>query len=356
MKESINSMRVFQKDLEKFCIDIMLNVGMDKDSAKSTAEVLATTDSWGIYSHGTRQLRNYIKKLKAGGINPKAVPEVISEGPSWAMLDGNSAMAMVTSCKTMEMAIKKAKTSGLGYAGVKNSTHFGAAAYYVNMAVKEDMIGLAMSNVDTNMTVPGARGSVIGNNPLAYAAPAGEEYPIMLDIAMSKVAASKIYRAQQRNEKIPDGWIVDQDGLPTTDISRYPLVGSLLPFAGHKGYGLSLMVEILAAVLTGAAVTTDVKSWMLDLDKPTDEGHAFLAINVEAIMSVQVFKDRMDKMIRGIKNSPKAKGSERIYLPGEMEWEKREEALKSGIPLPKDVIDTLKGLAEDVALKTDFFD
>ena len=152
----------------------------------------------------------------------------------------------------------------------------------------------------------------------------------MLDMALSSVAAGKIYAAQGLGKAIPDNWIVDADGLPTTDITNYPHAGTLLPMGGHKGYGLAVMVEVLASVLTGAAITRDVKGWMSQMDEMTDEGHAFIAIDIGAMMPLEMFKQRVDFMIRGIKDSPKAKGSERIYLPGEMEWEKREHALNTG--------------------------
>ena len=191
---------------------------------------------------------------------------------------------------------------------------------------------------------------MVGNNPLAYAVPAGCEKPILLDIAMSTVAAGKIFAAQALGKSVPDNWLVDADGLPTTDISNYPHVGSLLPMGGHKGYGLAILVEVLAAELTGAAVTTEVKAWMSDLTAPSNTGQAFLAINVGSIMPIREFKDRVDRMVREIHESPKSKGSDRIYLPGEMEWEKREEALQKGIDLPDDVKASLVGLAEDVGL------
>lgn len=136
------------------------------------------------------------------------------------------------------------------------------------------------------MMAPGARGSVIGNNPFAFAAPAGEERPVFLDMALSTVAAGKIYAAQSHGSVIPDNWLVDEEGLPTQDISRYPLAGSLLPMAGHKGYGLAVMVEVLAAVLTGAAITKEVKSWMLDMESHTDEGYAFVTTDVGATYGI----------------------------------------------------------------------
>lgn len=350
MESETGSRRISPAELTDFCIQSMLKSNMREADAHITAEVLVTTDTWGIYTHGTKHLRVYLSKLRAGGIDAQAVPQVISEGPAWAIVDGRQAMAMVSSYKAMELAIRKAKACGIGYVGVKNSTHFGSAGYYANMAIQNDMIGLALSNADTNMTVPGARGAVIGNNPLAYAVPAGEEKPIFLDIAMSTVAAGKIYAAQGQAKTIPDTWLVDDDGLPTTDIRDYPRVGTLLPMAAHKGYGLAVLVEVLAAVLTGAAITKSVIGWAKYLAQPTDTGHAFLAIDVAAIMTLQTFKDRVDRMIREIKDAPKAKGSDRIYLPGEIEWELRDEALRSGIPLPDDVIAGLVGLAKDIDL------
>jgi len=330
----------------------MVKSGLREADARITADVLVTTDTWGTFTHGTKHLRSYLRKARAGGIDLQAVPELIGEGPAWALVDGNKSMAMAPSVMAMDLAIGKAKACGIGYAGVRHSTHFGAAGYYAAMAVEHDMIGLAMSNVDANMTAPGARGSVIGNNPFAYAAPAGEEYPIMLDVAMSAVAAGKIYAAQALGKAIPENWLVDDDGLPATDIRDYPRVGSLLPMAGHKGFGLAVMVEVLAAVLTGAAVTKQVRPWLgPTIGELTDEGHAFIAIDIGAMMPVTEFKARMDGMIREIRGAPKAKGSDRIYLPGEMEWERRTDALANGIPLPPDVLASLQGLAEDVGLE-----
>jgi LDH2 family malate/lactate/ureidoglycolate dehydrogenase len=200
------------------------------------------------------------------------------------------------------------------------------------------------------MTVPGAKGKVLGTNPIAFATPAGAEKHVFLDIATSAVAATKIFSATALGKQIPDNWLVDEDGLPTTDPSQYPAKGAQLPMAGHKGYGLAVLVEILTAVLTGAAMLSQVKSWVLDLPEPTNEGHAFIAIDIGQMMPLAEFKDRMDWMIREIKSAPLAKGAERVYLPGEIELEKRERALAEGIVLPPDVVASLKGLAEDVGL------
>lgn len=339
--------RVSPERLKALCIHALQAAGFDARDAGTVAEVLVTTDTWGTFSHGTNHLRNYLKKIRAGGINPKAQPEVLGEGPAWGTIDGHAAMGMVTGCRAMELAIQKAATAGIGYVAVRNSSHFGAAGYYANLAVKHDMIGLAMSNADANMVAPGGRTSVIGNNPFAYAAPAGEEHPIILDIALSATASTKIFAAKAKGNIVPAGWITDGEGLPTTDAANWPNVGSMLPMAGHKGYGLALMVEVLAGVLSGSGITRGVKPWLGVLEEGSDTGHAFIAIDVNMIMPVAQFKARMDAMIREIRNSPKARGSERIWLPGEMEWERRKVALKEGMLMPEIVLNSLEKLSRE---------
>jgi LDH2 family malate/lactate/ureidoglycolate dehydrogenase len=339
------------RDLTAFCVEAMLKVGMREEDARTAADVLVTTDLLGVFTHGTKNLRLYIRRLRAGGLDPKATPKVIKEGPSWAVIDGHSAMAMVSSCKAMATAIEKARSTGIAYVGVRNSCHFGAAGFYALMAARSNMIGLSMSNDIPSMTVPGARGHVLGTNPLALAIPAGKEFPILLDIAMSTVAGSKVYRAVSQGKPIPNTWIVDGEGLPTTDASCYPHSASMLPMAGHKGYGLALLIETLSGLVSGALCRDEVGSWMWDDGSiPTGHGHAFMAINVGAIEPIDRFKERVDYMIRAIREAPKAKGSDRIFLPGEMEFERMEQAKAQGIPLPQEAIDSLLALAEELGL------
>ena len=181
----------------------MLSSGMRQEDARVTADVLVTTDSWGVNTHGTKHLRMYLARVRAGGIDAKAVPRIVGEGPGWAMIDGSKAMAMVSSHRAMELAIQKARACGIGYAGVKQSTHFGAAGFYAFMAAQKGIIGIAMSNVDANMTAPGSQSGVIGNNPFAYAIPVGREHPVLLDMALSTVAAGKIFAARDGVSRFP---------------------------------------------------------------------------------------------------------------------------------------------------------
>jgi LDH2 family malate/lactate/ureidoglycolate dehydrogenase len=274
----------------------------------------------------------------------------MGEGPGWGLIDGHHSMPMVTSVAAMQMAIAKARNTGSAFITVRNSGHYGGAGYYAHLAAEQDMLGLSFTNVDPGVTVPGARVPLLGTNPLAYAVPAGTEPPIMLDIATSVVAASKIYAARDVGKPIPEGWIINKDGLPTTDATGYPGVGALMPMAGHKGYGIAFLIEVITGVLAGGAFGPEVVSWMMDSPIAVNQSHAFMAVDISKFQPIQQFKERMDILIRYIRNAPKALGSDRIYLPGEIEWEARQRALREGMMLPDHVMVRLKGLAQDCGL------
>ncbi len=352
----MDSVRIFPKDLEAFVIEAMRRYGVDDADAQLTAKIVVTTDSWGVHTHGTRQLRPLLKNFPIGRLKADAKAEIVREGVAWAQLDGHHSMPFVTAHKAMEIAIQKAKTAGIGYVSVFHTSHFGAAGYYTTMAAEQHMIGIAMCNADPQMVIPGGRGKVLGTNPIAYAIPRSNGKPIFFDIATSAAAANKIIRAKLLGQAVPAGWLVNADGEPTTDPSGFPEAGALMPMAGHKGYGFALLVEVLAGVMSGAALTKEQPSWVPNVpgNPPgeANQGQLFIAIDASAILSPEVFDERMDWLVDYIHEAPKAKGADRIYLPGEMEWEKREEALQNGIILPPDVVDYLKGLAEDVGIET----
>jgi LDH2 family malate/lactate/ureidoglycolate dehydrogenase len=262
-------------------------------------------------------------------------------------------MGMLNCSLAMDVAIEKARAATIAWVGVRNSSHFGAAGYYASLAGHRDMIGIAMSNADPNMVIPGARGHVIGNNPLAYAVPSSKK-PLLLDIALSTAAFGKILNMKISGKSIPSTWITDADGLATSDLQDWPAKGSLQPMAGHKGYGLALFVEILAGALTGAGVLGEVKSWVFQPKENSKLGQAFIAIDIGQIIPISVFKQRIDLLVHEIKNSPRAKGELCISVPGEVEWEKREDALKNGIPFPETILSTLATVAQDLGIDTSF--
>jgi ureidoglycolate dehydrogenase (NAD+) len=332
--------------LQRFCVDALRRTGMSQSDAAASAEVLTMTDSWGIFTHGAKSLQGYLRRLLGGGLNPRARPTHVADGPAWAVVDGQSALGMVTSRIAMQTAIIKASTQGIAYTGVRNSCHFGAAGYYAWLAAKEGLIGIAMANDIPSVTAPGARGAVTGSNPLAYAIPAEKHAPIILDMAISTVAGGKVNAAKALGLSIPDNWIVDRDGRPSMDPGQFQNGGALLPMAGHKGYGLALLIETLSGILSGAAVTWGIRSWMLaDASLPTFHGAAFLAIDPRCIAPEGRFRSRVDALIDEIHAAPKAEGKERIYVPGEREWDNYNRSLNEGIELPADVWDSLQGAA-----------
>ena len=343
-------------DLKEFSVKALMNAGLTQENAEMTADVLVTTDTFGVMTHGTKNLNQYIQKMHAGGLDAKAEPTVEAEGPAFAILNGNKAVGMVSGCKAMNLAIEKAKQCGIAYVGVKNSCHFGAAGYYANLAAKEGLIGLSMSNADPVIAVPNGSKKAIGTNPFSFAAPLGNGKSVFLDIALSNVAALKVIMAQEKNQEIPDTWLVDEEGQPTTDAFKFPKNASLQPMAAHKGYGFAVLVELLAAVMTGAGILSEVSSWNLDMSSTNNAGHAFIAIDVSKMLPMDSFYARIGQMAEELKNGPKAKGAEKIFLPGEMEWDRREKVLESGeIELTDAMVSSLKALAEASNLEINLY-
>jgi ureidoglycolate dehydrogenase (NAD+) len=340
--------------LHGFCAEALRRAGLSESDAATGADVLATTDAWGVHTHGSKILRSYLPRLIAGGLKPNGRPRIASEGGAWAIVDADRSLGMVGSSFAMEVAIRKARDHGIGYVGVRNSSHFGAAGYYAWMAAREGLIGVSMANDRPSVAAPGSRGAVTGSNPVAYAIPAGRLPPILLDMSIATVAGGKVFAARERGEQIPEGWLIGPDGRPTTDPSLYPALGSLTPAAGHKGYGIALLIEALSGILTGAAFTWRVGAWMTaEPTAPTDHGGAFLAFDAAAMMPSATFGRRMEELIDEIHAAPRADEVERILVPGELEWERHRRAMAAGILLPPDVVASLREAASIVDLDLD---
>lgn len=342
-------------ELKSFAVAALLKAGVAKNNADLVADVLVTTDMFGIMTHGTRNLEQYIKKMEAGGLDAKAEPVVVCEGPAFAIINGNKALGMVSGCKAMKLAIEKAKKVGIAYVGVRNSCHFGAAGYYANIAAEEGLIGLSMSNTDPVIAVPNGASKAIGTNPFSFACPTENGKSIFLDVALSSVAALKVIMAKEKGMAIPDTWLVDKDGLPTTDSSLFPQEASLQPMSAHKGYGLAVLVEILSAVITGAGMLSEIASWNLDMSSVNNAGHAFIAIDIKQMMEENEFYKRINQVVNELKNGPKAKGKDKIFLPGEMEWDNRDNVQKIGeIELTDAMAESLISLSKNMNLNINF--
>ncbi len=338
-------------DLRDFVMAALRQTGLGEFDSATTAEALVETDALGVFTHGTKLLAGYLRKLRGGGYRPGATPRIEREGASWALIDGESGLGQVGGVFAIQTALAKARETGMAYVGLRNTGHIGAAGYYAALAARQGMIALVTGNDIPSVAAPGSIGPVLGSNPIAYGIPRGTDDPILLDMATAAVAGGKVYAAHQRGEPIPPTWLIGPDGQPTTDGSLYPQQASLAPMAGHKGYGFGLWCEILSAVLPGGHLTWQVGSWMFDEPaRPSWHNASFTVWNVAAMTSEEAFQNRLRHLVDEIHAAKTAEGIDRVLLPGEREWEHRRRAMRGGIPLPPDVTAKLRSIAIETVL------
>ncbi|MGE5481371.1 MAG: Ldh family oxidoreductase [Bacteroidota bacterium] len=339
------------KILYEFCEQVFRKAGLTAAHAQIMADSLVDANLRGVDSHGVVRIPVYLDRLKSGAA--KSCPEisVVAETPATALVDADCAMGQVASVYATDLAIRKAKKAGMGFVSIRNSEHFGAAAYYGLRAARQGLIGFAGSNTTAGMAAWGGAEPILGNNPFAIVAPAGEEYPnpIVVDMATSVVAWGKILIAKGKGEKIPTHWALDCHGAPTDD-PEAALSGVLLPFGEHKGFGIALAVEILTGVLSGANFGKSVPHMYNDLDRPLYSGQFVAALDVEAFMPLATFKARLDEVVRQLHGSRPAKGFDRVYVPGEIEFERAEERRAAGIPLSDTVIGELSEKGRELGI------
>jgi len=328
--------------LSGFVAAVFAKAGVPADEAEIIADSLTEADLTGVESHGVSRVPVYLKRIETGVVNAAAKLEVVADLPGALVLDGCNSMGIVTGVRAMDLAVKKAETAGAGFVTVKNSNHFGIAAYFTRRALAKDMIGYAASNAPSTMAPWGGIKPYMGTNPFSVAIPAGSELPIVMDMATSVVAQGKIILAAKEGKPIPFGWAITKDGDPTDD-PKAALEGTVLPFGGPKGYSISLLLDVLSGVLSGAAFGPYLANMWNDFKNPQNVGHCFGVMDVKKFLPLDEFKRKMDTMIRDIKSSPRAKGVEEIFLPGEIEHRKREQRLAEGIPLgPKTYADLVE--------------
>ena len=327
--------------LRKYTKNLFMAIGVPEEDALITADNLVEANLTGVDSHGVSRMAIYLKRIRDGVDIPTCRIDVINELPSLASLNANSSMGTPVGYRAMNMAIEKAKNVGLAFLTVNGSNHYGTAAYYTKMAAKENMIGFTATNGAARMAPFGGKEAYLGTNPFSVAIPAGKEKPIIADMATSLVARGKIILAAKNKEEIPLGWAIDKDGNPTSNASK-ALEGTVLPFAGPKGYGIALIIDILCGILSGAAFGKHIKDMYAEFENPTNIGHVFGVIDIGKFIPIEIFKDNIDQMINEIKSTPRAEGVSEIFLPGEIEFKKKESRLIEGIPLTRAVLDELK--------------
>jgi LDH2 family malate/lactate/ureidoglycolate dehydrogenase len=324
---------------------LLESLGLRAADAQVGAEVLVRTDMRGVRSHGVRHLPAYARQVRAGGIVPAAQRQVVIETASMATLDGGAGLGHVAARAATALAIDKARSAGIALVTVRNSNHCGALGHYALTCAEAGLIGIAVSNCPPVMTVPGSRARAIGNGPTAYGVPRAGGPPIVFDAALSKVAGGHIVMALERGERVPEGWIVDAAGKPTTDPADFVNGGALLPVGDHKGYGLTLLGEILAGALSGAAMISQIGSNRTP-DRPTGTGHAVIAIEPAVLMPR--FAERVAELVALVKAAPRRDGAVEILLPGELEHREEERTRRSGLELDGVIWKELGDLAAEL--------
>lgn len=335
-------------NLKNYVRAVTETAGLSPEHAQIMADTLVEADLRNVHTHGVNALSGYVRRLQGGGANARPNLRVVKERGGIAVVDGGAGMGQVVAHFAMSRAVERARQNGIGAVAARNSSHFGAAAYYAAMALGHDMIGLATTSAGNRIAPIGGRTPVVGNNPLAWAIPAGKEQPFLLDMAQSVVAAGKLGMAARKGEKIPLGWALDKDGRPTDD-PRAGAGGLLVPIGGPKGFGLAIVMDVLSGALSGAALGRELARTH-QADKPSQIGHFFLAIDVGQFEEIETFKARVDRMIRDVKDSDPAEGTRELFMPGELEWNARRERLQHGIPLLTSIVDDLETLAADLGL------
>jgi L-2-hydroxycarboxylate dehydrogenase (NAD+) len=343
---------VHVRQLERYMTTTLQAVGLPADDARTVAQLMAEADLQGSDGHGVIRLPQYCKRIQAGGVNTRPHIRVEQERAATALIHGDNGMGHLVMKRAAELAISKARQSGMAWVGSHFSNHAGPASLYARMALEHDMIGLYFAVGNANHLPPwGGLSMLLSTNPIAAAIPAGEEPPIVLDMATTVAAYGKVKAKAQRGEMMPEGWMMDRLGQPLHDPQRSE-EGFLLPIGGYKGYGLALVVGLLAGTLNGAAMGKDVIDFNHDVHSVTDTGQAIAIIDPAAFGEVAHFKQQVDVLIRDIRNSERIPGVDRIWLPGEQSHARRATYLRKGIPIPGALMQTLDRLSEQLNVPT----
>jgi L-2-hydroxycarboxylate dehydrogenase (NAD+) len=336
--------------IENFITSAFLALGFPETDSRVCAARMTEADLRGTDTHGIFRLPQYYQRIRAGAINLHPHVHPVRENAVTALVDGDNGMGHVIMTTAAELAIRKASESGLAWIGAFNTNHAGAAAVYSTMVLTHNMIGLYMTVANANHMPPwGGVELILGTNPISITIPAGEEPPIALDMATTVSSYGKIKLAAQKGESIPAGWMVDRKGQPLTDPRRAG-EGFLVPIGGYKGYGLNVIIGMLAGILNGAFFGRNIVDFTKDVSTPQNGGHMIFAMRVDNFQPVEDFTREMDRAICEIRNSKRMEGVERIWLPGEMEFRTAIERRKHGIPISRAVVEGLHQLAKELNL------
>ena len=342
-------LRVDPGRLIDFAAAVYSGAGVPQPDARLVADALVQADLWGHQSHGLMRLGWYLDRIRNGVMQPVAQPEFVVNTPSIALIDGRDGIGQVLINLAVQEAIRRAKSQGIGAVGVRMSNHFGTCMYFTRIAALAGCAMLLTTNSSPAMAPWGGRKRLLGPNPWSVATPAGRHPPFLLDTANTGVARGKIYLARQKRERIPLGWAITADGEPTTD-PQAALDGIVLPMAEHKGYAISMMVDVLSGVLTGSGFLSAVHP-ASETDAKSNSGHLVVAIDIEAFQPLAQFNARMEAYIAELKSAPLAKGFDEVFYPGEREARDDVRNREEGLQLPQDTLAGLARIARETGLE-----
>lgn len=340
--------RVDPATLRDFAAAILVAADVPADDARLVAHSLVEAERWGHASHGVLRLSWYVARIRSGVVQPRTSPETVVDRGAIAVIDGRDGVGQIITTFAAREAVRRAREHGVGVVGVRNSNHFGTAAYYTRMMAAEGCVGILTTNASPSMAPWGGRKKAIGANPWSVAAPGGRYGTVVMDMANGNVARGKIYAAQQRGAGIPEGWALDADGRATTDPVA-ALAGVLLPMAGHKGYAISFVMDILSGVLTGSAFGSNVVGPQIP-DRRSGAGHLAVALDIAAFMEPPIFETRVEQLIERMKAVPLADGFEEILFPGELEVRNGQRSDEEGIEVPEKTRTELAAVAAELGV------
>ncbi|MFK8066708.1 MAG: Ldh family oxidoreductase [Gammaproteobacteria bacterium] len=329
---------------------LLIASGCDTAEAQTLSQILVWCDQVGRHNQGVWRLPLLTRRFAKGLIKSPCNPEIKQTSSSVCNMNADEGSGHYIAYLAMEKAIEIAHKTGVGIVGVNNSNFFGAGAYYINQACESGMISIGMSNSFPKVAAYGGVKSVLGTNPFAFGAPRQKGNHFLLDMATSSSAGSSITKSSEQGAMLKEGIAIDSKGDPITDPDQVAS-GSLLPFGGAKGFGLSLMVEILSGVITGAGFSHGVKSMYKNFDESGDNGHFFIAIDIEKLIPIENYYSRIEALITSVKASAEGFNDKEVILPGEMRWEQYETSLDQGISLDRETTDSLNQLSKQLEVE-----
>ena len=331
----------YKSQLQEFVQKVFVQLGMSPEDAATEAEVLVWANLRGVDSHGVQLIATYAEWVDKGHMNPRPRIQVLQETAATVFIEADRAFGPVVTTFAMEQVMSKAREVGIGWGLIRNTTHQGAMGYYVQMAARQSMAGIALVCNPPNMAPTGARVAGVHNSPIAIGVPGNDHAPLIFDMATSVAAGGKVQVAIDKGVPIPEGWALDADGNPTTDPKQ---ATTLLPAGGYKGYGLSLMFECLSSVMMGNPLL-GLALQDRDSVRTGTQNSVVAAIDIGSFTGVQEYKENIDTLVSGLKGLPRTEGTDEIFVPGEPEDRVFEDRSQHGIPLPPGTVQKLRSTA-----------